>query len=31
MIAEVIRENGRVVAVKGRRWGGWEEIIEGGF
>ena len=30
-IAEVIRENGRVVAVKGRRRGGQEEIIEGSF
>ena len=30
-ISEVIRKNGRVVAVKGRRRGGQEEIIEGSF
>lgn len=30
-ITEAVRENGRVVAVKGRRRGGETEIIEGGF
>jgi 2-polyprenyl-6-methoxyphenol hydroxylase-like FAD-dependent oxidoreductase len=30
-IAKIIRENGRVVAVKGRRRGGQEEIVEGSF